>query len=94
MAFCGNVVPAEVVPTPVVRTERGHRAAAKRRNCDFPVPVTVKESKVLEQRLDRGHDTWRAPPRPNDQAHEKQPQIATCLDRLPAKYETDLVVAF
>ena len=29
-----HVNPAEVVPTPVVRTERGQSAAAKRKICD------------------------------------------------------------
>mmetsp|Transcript_59047 Transcript_59047/g.71080 ORF Transcript_59047/g.71080 Transcript_59047/m.71080 type:complete len:204 (+) Transcript_59047:833-1444(+) len=32
------VRPADVVPTPVVRTDRGDRAAANRRNWDLPVP--------------------------------------------------------
>lgn len=30
-----HVNPADVVPTPVVMTDRGHSAAANRKNCDF-----------------------------------------------------------
>ena len=33
-----TVSPAEVVPVPVVSTERGESCDAKRKNCDFPVP--------------------------------------------------------
>lgn len=33
-----HVSPADVVPQPVVTTQRGATLAAKRRNCDLPVP--------------------------------------------------------